>query len=92
MRRSGRTTRIVDFAVQQLFENGTVAVHDHADYEHSDRTVEYLVKEVRKRVAMSYEGRNNPKLGVRWRRTHRIGKLFVVELELAYGRENEFKL
>lgn len=38
MRRSGRTTRIVDAAVQTLFERGEVTINDHhyGDYNNLD--------------------------------------------------------
>lgn len=44
-RRSGRTTRIVDAAIQELFEKGFVHVKDHHGDKHTDRLALALVKD-----------------------------------------------
>jgi hypothetical protein len=46
-RRSGRTTRIVDQAIQELFKNGYVFCRDHYP---SKQMTEYVFKKVLKRL------------------------------------------
>jgi len=45
MRRSGRTTRLIDEAVQALFNNGSVVVYDHHPTKRADeRLFEMLLE------------------------------------------------
>jgi hypothetical protein len=67
MRQSGRTSRIVDFAVDQLFSVGQVIVTDHVVFEYPEsntrQSVEFLTEKVRKRIEVSSYGT----LGVNWK-------------------------
>lgn len=49
MRQSGRTTRIVDAAVQEFFEKGVVKLRDH-DYG-NEELVQRLSRKLQKRVS-----------------------------------------
>lgn len=54
MRRTGRTTRIVNFAVEQLLSVGEVIVTDHSVFEYPEintkGNLRYLVELIKQRV------------------------------------------
>ena len=64
MRQSGRTDRIIAFAVEQLMSVGEVVVTDHAIFEHggfSGHSIlnNYFIPEVKRRLEIISRGRLN---------------------------------
>jgi len=60
MRQTGRTSRIVDFAVDQLFSVGNVLVTDHIAFEYPKTTknqMGYFIDRVKRRILESSHGR-----------------------------------
>ena len=56
MRRSGRTTRIVDGAIQELFEKGEVVVKDHLSTLPPTQASKFVSDIIRKRLYMEHGG------------------------------------
>jgi len=60
MRQTGRTSRIVDFAVNQLFSVGQVIITDHIAFEYPNTTktmISYFIDEVKDKFRFASRGR-----------------------------------
>jgi hypothetical protein len=55
MRQSGRTTRIIDFTIQQLFSVGECIVTDHAAFEYPDQMRNAILENIIERVKTRLE-------------------------------------
>lgn len=59
MRQTGRTSRIVDFAVNQLFSVGQVIITDHVAFEYPNTTrerISYFIDKVKDGFALASRG------------------------------------
>ena len=50
IRQSGRTTRIIDFTIEQLCSVGECIITDHTVFEYPNKVTNYYLKEFIKRV------------------------------------------
>jgi hypothetical protein len=62
MRQSGRTTRIANFVVEQLYTSGQCIATDHVMYEYSgrinsERALHHLIEKVRDQIRIGSGGR-----------------------------------
>ena len=66
MRQTGRTSRIANFVVEQLFNVGTCIATDHVVYEHtaSSKHVRHLEEMVKRDIEIKTKGRNSVKTTV----------------------------
>ncbi len=61
MRRTGRTTRIVNFTVEQLLSVGEVVITDHTTFEFSGRNVNminHFIDQVKRRILDETRGKH----------------------------------
>ena len=64
VRQTGRTSRIIDFTVNQLFETGAVIITDHISFEFETtfKQLDHFVQQVYRRVDLHLRGRKNKRL------------------------------
>lgn len=71
MRRTGRTTRIVNFAIDQLLSCGNVVIADHAIFEGHEKANHLLIDKVYEHWNMIHH-RDHDQLILRYRE-HQLG-------------------
>lgn len=87
MRQTGRTSRIADFAINQLFETGQCIVTDHIAFEYdslSMRNLENLITKVLDGVKYKSYGSKKGQYKI-----HKVEEIYVVHFRMTKNEENK---